>query len=154
MPLLIQKCTIADLEAHQNFVDLVEQYAQECAIDGMPHPSGKLELYKMLEQSGFQDAFQVTVDGLLIGFAVVLCVTSPHYGVQVATTETIFVTKAERGLAGGRLIQRCLGVVDERKAPGILISAPKDSDLAAVLENSEDFVETNRVFFWKAKVYA
>jgi hypothetical protein len=40
--------------------------------------------------------------------------------------------------------------VDEIGSPGLLLSSPVGGILADILENSSDYIETNRVFFRKS----
>lgn len=150
MSVEIKKCTIADLEAHPNFVELIAEYAAECSIDGLPEPRGKLDLYKSIERAGMMFPFEAKLDGILIGFMVVIVTVNPHYGIVLATTETLFVKRDRRYTgAGGRFIAEAKELAREHKSPGVFVIAPIDSTLEKVLRDRKDSVETNSVFFMK-----
>ena len=152
MSAITQKCTIADLEAEPNFVELVAEYAAECSIEGLPEPRGKLDLYKSIEGAGMMHAYAAHVDGVLVGFADVIATVNPHYGIVLATTETLFVTKDARSTgAGGQLIACAKQLAREVGSPGLFLVAPVGSVLAEVLVGRKDCIETNRVFFMGLK---
>lgn len=147
MVLTVKKASVDELYGEANFSLLVEEYAQECSIAGLPHPAGKFDLYKNLEKSGAMYAAGAYLDGTLIGFLVVLAPVNPHYGVVLAVAETLFVTVSRRPTGAGlRLIDLAKEFARAAGSPGLLISAPVDSPLISILPR-KDFVETNRVFF-------
>lgn len=143
----VRKCTISELENNPNFAGLVGEYAVESAISGLPHPSGKMVLYKVLETSGVLYASAAYFDARLIGFLVVLSSVNPHYGVCLSTTESLFVGREYRKTGAGlKLIRDAERVSREVGSPGLLISAPMGGDLAEVLPRI-GYEETNRTFF-------
>lgn len=149
--LTIVKTTVPILEAAPNFKALLEEYADECAIEGFPHPSARMEMYKLIEAGGSFHVYAAREDDELVGFITVLLITLLHYGVYAAIVESYFVTKDKRKTGAGTRLRR---VAEEyalnRGAPGILLSAPLGGVLAEVLPN-EGYTETNRVFFKRFK---
>ena len=147
MSAITKKCTIANLEAEPNFVDLVAEYAAECSIDGLPTPSGKLDLYKSIEGAGMMFAYSAHVESVLVGFAVVIVTVNPHYGITLATTETLFVKNEKRNTGAGLKLIKCAECCAvDHGSPGLFIIAPVGGILAEVLER-RDYQETNRVFY-------
>lgn len=145
--LTIDQCTIADLEDAPNIWALLDEYAAESSIKGLPSPNAKATVYKALESTGALTVFRAVEDGELIGFLLMLAPVIPHYGRVIATTESLFVTASRRKSGAGlRLIAAMREKARELGSPGILISAPLGGQLAEVLSRM-DFVETNRVFF-------
>lgn len=147
--LSIEKCSIAELEAAPNFTALLDEYAEESAIAGLPPPRRKMDQYKLIEGSGSFFPLGAYLCDLLIGFAAVLMPVIPHYGVAVAVTESIFVAMEHRKTGAGlRLIHEAERIASEGKSPGLLVTAGIHSPLVIVLPRI-GYVETNRVFFRK-----
>lgn len=147
--LTIKQCPVEELEAAANFPKLLDEYAIESAIDGLPGPSKKLDQYKLLQASGALFPLAAYLDDNLIGFAAVLMPVLPHYGVLIAVTESLFVGAEFRGTGAGlRLIREAERIALEGGSPGLLISAGVTSTLIEILPRI-GYVETNRVFFRK-----
>jgi len=146
--LTVEPATITDLWASPGWDGLLEQYAAESAIDGMPHPTTKMEIYAAMEKAGILFTFDARVDGRLVGFIMVLAVNLPHYcHVTSAVTESFFVAPEDRGTGAGlRLLKAGEDKAREVGAPGLLVSAPYGGALAEVLPR-RGYQETNRVFF-------
>lgn len=152
MYVAITQCSIAELENDPNLPALLDEYAAECSIEGLPHPSAKVELYKQLEATGWLAPFAAYADDKLIGFIFVLCSVIPHYGVHVATTESYFVARDKRRTGAGiMLLNMAERHAKDKGSPGLLVSAPSGGVLAEVLQSSHGYVETNRVFFRRFK---
>lgn len=148
MNLIITKSSISELEDAPNIYALLEEYAEESSIDGLPHPSAKVDIYKKLEENGLLGVFAAYHENSLIGFLIVLCSVLPHYGIHVATTESFFVMKDKRNTGAGlKLLRAAENHSREIGSPGILISAPFGGQLAEVLSRGDDYVLTNQVFF-------
>lgn len=148
MRAVIKPCSIAELESNPNLAGMLDEYAAECSIDGLPHPSGKVELYKQLEASGWLSALGAYYEDQLVGFIFVLCSVIPHYGVHVATVESYFVAKDKRRTGAGiMLLNAAEQLARDKGSPGILVTAPACGVLADVLQSIHGYVETNRVFF-------
>lgn len=147
MSLVVRKCTIADLEASPNIRELLDEYAAESSIDGLPHPSAKVEMYKNLESHGTLYTIGAFLDDMLIGYITILASVLPHYSALVAVTESFFVGKAHRKTGAGlKLLHAAEEYAKGAGSPGILISAPFGGNLAEVLPHV-GYTETNRVFF-------
>lgn len=136
-----------DIWSAPNCADLLAAYAEEYSLKGAPAPTPNIELYKVLESNKLLAAFGAYVDNLLIGFITVLLVKGTHYSVIIANTESYFVAKEYRLTgAGTKLRIEAERVAKEAGCPGILLQAPTDGKLAAVLEKS-DYEEAYRVFY-------
>jgi len=147
MTLDIRKCTIEDIENDHNIAQLLEEYAEESSIKGLPHPLAKAETYKLLEKTGAIQAIGAFVNESIIGFIIVLSSILSHYNTCVAVSESFFVSKEHRKTGAGlKLLHEAEKYSKKLGAFGILISAPIGGVLAEILPHV-GYVETNRVFF-------
>lgn len=145
--LLVKSCSVAELDAASNMLELLEEYAAEAAIGGLPHPSVKKEAYYYLESVGGIATFGAFLDDILIGFITVLAPEMPHYSAKVAVGESFFVAKAHRKTGAGlRLLHAAENYAKASGSLGLLVSAPFGGNLAEVLPHV-GYIETNRVFF-------
>lgn len=152
MSVVIKKCTVPDLIAESNFQEILDSYADELALEGLPHPKAKIEMYKQLEALGKLHPIAAYFDGILIGFVNVLMAENPHYGLCIAVTESFFVLKEYRKSGAGTLLRREAEIDAENSgSPGIFISAPTGGRLALLLGASKDYIDTNRTFFKRFK---
>jgi GNAT superfamily N-acetyltransferase len=130
-----------------NIKELLDEYAAESSIHGLPHPKAKVDLYKQLETVGILYAIGAFLEETLIGFILVVSPVIPHYSEKISTTESFFVAKEYRKTgAGTKLRLAAEKYAKEICALGLLISAPIGSVLAEVLPRA-GYKETNRVFF-------
>lgn len=144
---MIEKCTFAEIEADPNFPALLNEYAAESAIEGMPPPKIEPGTYHRLEAAGILHIFAAKASGRLVGFIFVLATVLPHYAKLIAVSESFFVAKAHRmSGAGLKLLKAAEDKARELGAAGPLVSAPSGGHLAEVLPRL-GYVETNRVFF-------
>lgn len=147
MSLIIKKSSFAEMEAAPNVKQLLDEYAQESAINGLPHPAAKVDMYKHMESVGAIHVIAAFQDELLIGFVTVLSPVLPHYGIKIAVAESFFVFKAHRKSGAGlKLLHAAEAHSKEVEAYGLLVSAPTGGNLAEVLPHV-GYEETNRVFF-------
>jgi GNAT superfamily N-acetyltransferase len=145
----IRKCTVAEIAGSEAFPSLWQEYADECAMAGLPPPSEKLASYYMIEGTGIMQPCGAYRDDELVGFVVVMVPVIPHYGVAVGITESLFVAKAHRKTGAGlALIRTAEQHVKDVGGPALLISAPFGGQLAEVLPRI-GYRETNRVFMKK-----
>ena len=144
----LRQITVEEAKSSAAFAHAVRLYAEECAISGLPAPRADFEVYKRLQDRGALKVIGALADGAIVGFLALLIAPLPHYSERVATTESFFVLKEYRrkGL-GFRLLSLAKQLAKDNGAKGLLVSAPKGSTLAKVLEHSHAFTETNRVFF-------
>lgn len=148
MTVEVTKCSIAELKACDAFPALFAEYAGECALMA---PDEKMKAYDHIEQSGYFQAFGAFEPRHgLVGFVAVMTPTIPHYGVCIATTESLFVGKAHRATGAGlKLLRAAERHAWAKGCPGIFVTAPHGGPLAEVLESKQGYVETNRVFLKK-----
>jgi GNAT superfamily N-acetyltransferase len=143
----VRHCTIKEIEQQPNFSELVEEYAAESSILGLPHPSAQLPMYHVMEDAGALYTFGAFLDQVMIGFVAVLSHVMPHYGATASTTESFFVAKAYRKTGAGTKLRQAAEVYAEnRGSSGLLISAPHGGQLAQVLPHV-GYRQTNDVFF-------
>lgn len=147
MPLSIKECTIAELLAAPNSAAILEAYAAECAIEGLPKPVAKLDMYKVLQESGGLRVIGAFIGDILAGYITILASIMPHYGIVIAVTESFFVAPAYRRTGAGlMLLNEAEAYAKSVGCPGLLVSAPFGGNLAEVLPH-RGYEETNRVFF-------
>lgn len=144
----ILRCTVANLEAEPNLNTLIEEYAIECANQGLPYPNYNVETYRQIESRGCLAAFGAYEGLTLVGFIVVLLPFIPHYSMAVATVETFFVGKASRASGAGILLRKAAeDYAKDMGSPGMYISTPSGSVLCDVMYQTKGYEESNRVFF-------
>lgn len=137
----------SELWAAENIDVLLDEYAEECAIVGMPKPEADRAMYEAMESSGAVLVIGAFSEDVLAGFVVLLVYRNPHYSQVIAVTESIFVASQYRKTgAGRRLISEAEAIAKERGAAGILVSAPADSRLAKVMPGI-GYNQTNVAFF-------
>jgi GNAT superfamily N-acetyltransferase len=143
----VQKVAIADILGAREFPALMEEYAAESAVEGMPPPQAKIENYGPMEYTGSLHSFAAARDGCLVGFITVLAPILPHYNVAFAVAESYFVTASHRkGGVGLRLLAAAEDQADELGSPGLFVCTPIAGRLFEILPR-RGYVETNRVFF-------
>lgn len=142
----IDRCAFAELEGESRFLPMAGEYADECALAGLPPIDAKFASYPMLDASGFFHVYRAKVDGELVGFVTLLMPVIPHYGVAVAVAESLFVSKPHRKTGAGlKLIRTAEKHAREAGSPALMLSAPTGGVLAELLPNM-GYRETNRVF--------
>lgn len=131
---MIQRSSIPELEAAATFVDLITEYAEESAIQGLPPPAARFETYRHLEAAKMLHVFSAIHEGNLIGFITVLKPILTHYALPPAMSESFFVAKAHRHtMAGLRLLVAAENSSVEMALAGLMVSAPYGSKLAELL---------------------
>lgn len=149
-PADIRPCTVADLEASPNCDELLGEYTAESAIAEMGSTVRRNTLapYRALEASGAFHALGAFDGNRIVGFITFILAPLPHFqGRLVASTESFFVTAAYRKAGLGLALLRAA----EERAEGVgatalLMSAPLGSRLAQILDASDRYRETSRVF--------
>jgi GNAT superfamily N-acetyltransferase len=142
----VRKSSFREIEADPNFPNLLDGYAAESAIAGLPPPKCKSEAYHRLEDLGLLHVLAARRDGLLIGFIFVVAAVLPHYSTLIAVSESFFVDKDHRKTGAGlRLLRQAEAKAREVGSPVLLVSAPFEGDLFRVLPHV-GYTEANRVF--------
>ncbi len=148
MSAIVRKCTVDEIEAASAFESLLASYAAESAIEGLPPPKAKMELYRRLESAGSIQSFGAFLEDDLIGLLLVLTTILPHYSDFVSVIESFFVSPLQRKTGAGlKLLREAELFAKGIGSKGLLISAPSGGSLADVLEKMDGYRETNRVFF-------
>lgn len=142
----VKPCSVVQIIQAPEFPELVEEYAAESAIAGMPTPAAKLERYRALDDAGLIHAFVAMKADRMVGFITMLAPPSLHFEVPLAVCESFFVASAHRkGGAGLRLLKEIEDRARTLRSPGLLVCAPVGGRLFEVLER-RGYRETNRVF--------
>lgn len=145
---MITLTTINALQHELKINELMEAYAAESSIAGMPRFNPQLDTYRQLEAAGVLFAFAAHEGADLVGFLCLLVTVNPHYGVKIATTESYFVACEHRKSGAGlRLLREAEKLAGQLGAAGMLVSAPSGGRLAEVLGAMPSYRETNRAFF-------
>lgn len=151
MTLIIRKCTISEIENAPNISELLEEYANESSIKGLPHPFAKADTYKHLENTNSIYVIGAFIENMLIGYIIMLSPILPHYSTRVAVVESFFVQEQYRKTGAGlKLLHMAENQAKDMSAYGILVSAPFNGSLTKVLPNV-GYQETNRIFFRNLK---
>lgn len=143
----IRPIVMKDIWDAPNSTSLLEEYAAESSIEGLPTPTAKKKLYDVLEKSGILHAFGAFIGAEMVGFITILNTPATHYDITLFTAESFFVAKDHRSTGAGlKLLNAAEKLANDNNACGLLVSAPSGGRLASVLEGRE-YKETNRVFF-------
>jgi GNAT superfamily N-acetyltransferase len=144
---VIKQVTCQELAGDQRFIELIEEYADESAIAGMPRPDYQFSIYRMMEMMGDFHLIAAYINEELVGFLTMSVTVLPHYGKRVATVESYFVTQSHRkGGPGLDLLRAAEWLAKANGAVGILVSAPQGGKLARVMPRAK-YKHTNEVFF-------
>jgi hypothetical protein len=144
---VIKQVNCEQLAKDPKFTELIEEYADESAIAGMPRPNYQFGLYRMMEMAGDFHLLAAYVDDVLVGFLTLVINTVPHYGKRVASTESYFVTQSHRkGGPGLDLLRAAEWLSKANGAVAIMVSAPTGGKLARVMPRAK-YKHTNEVFF-------
>jgi hypothetical protein len=144
---VIKQVTCEELASDPKFIELIEEYADESAIAGMPRPNYQFGLYRMMEMAGGFQLIAAYVEDVLVGFLTMSVTVLPHYGKSVATVESYFVTQSRRsGGPGLDLLFAAEWLAKALGAVGMLVSAPKGGKLSHVMPKVK-YKHTNEVFF-------
>jgi GNAT superfamily N-acetyltransferase len=145
---IIRPTTCSVLFQEPNIKVLLDEYAAECSITDLGSISPQCSTYDIMEATGGLQAFGVYDGVMLVGFAVVLIYTLPHYGKRVATTESIFLSKDHRhGDIGGRLLLFIESYAKSKGCIAFLYSAPAGSQFDHLLATNVDrYRNTSNVY--------
>lgn len=144
--LTIRPISVSDIRAASNLVELLAEYAQESAINGMPVPMPDWNLYQSLEDTGGLLIFGAYSDTQLVGFMGANLAYAAQYSATLANTMAFFVAASHRKFGTGkRLADRMTEEAFQRGASAVAIGAPSESRLAKAAEVL-GFKETNRLY--------
>lgn len=130
----IRPATVTEITSDKDFLALAKEYAEESRMEGWPTPEPDIETYKNNEASGMIAPIGVYSDDTLIGFALLMYFSNPHYGKMIGVTETLFVAKAYRKTGAGlRLISSIENIAKYIGCFALLISANAGSTLEKIL---------------------
>ncbi len=147
MSLLIRPSSVSEIFGSPNITELLDEYAEESAIAGLPHPKAKIDLYEHLEAVDSIYVIGAFFEDVLIGFIFVLSPILPHYSAKISVSESFFVAKEYRKTGAGlRLLRAGEDHAKKVNSLGLLVSTPIGSVLAEVMPQI-GYTETNRVFF-------
>ncbi len=143
----VRRVRFSEVAAQPDFDELLQEYANEAAIAGLPDPRCQVEMYDQMQDHGMIHILAAFDHGRLVGTLVIVAAVSPHYGVMLTTTESFFVRPDDRKSGAGiALLREAERLSVELKSEGLLISTPYGGKLAKVLPKA-GYIETNRVFF-------
>ena len=130
---MIDQVTVEQLYALPGFEDMIAEYAKH-AIKDMPKPLYQKEDYLPLEKAGVLTVWCAMYGGLVVGFATCLLSKIPHYGVNIAIAESVFVRKHVRRLGLGIRFLRTIELYAlNNDIPVVFASCPMGSDYEKVL---------------------
>lgn len=145
---MIRKMSVDDMQAEPNLAALLDAYADEACIEGMPRYNAQMDYYRNLESVDVLHVFGAFSADELVGFICLLVTMVPHYAAMIATTESFFVAPEHRHTGAGiKLLRAAEEHAATMGAAAMFVSAPKDGKLAAVMDVMPSYRETNRVFF-------
>lgn len=144
----ICRTTFDDACCNPEFQKLVDEYAEESSISGMPEKKVDETAYRSMEQIGMFYAYAAYDDEKLVGFISFLVTPIPHYSAKIGSTESFFVSSEYRKTGLGlKLLRKAEQLAEEVGAVGFFVSAPYGGRLAEVMPRVSGYRETNRVFF-------
>lgn len=147
MSITITRCPFAELEAAHNFQALMDEYAKDAALEGLPPPKANLELYRAMEAAGFTTTIVALVDNRVIGAAILNVVILPHYSVPIATIESLFVEKRSRNTGAGLfLLIEAESAAKGKGAKGLFVNAAIGSKLEAMMMAKKSYNPTHTAF--------
>jgi hypothetical protein len=124
---------------------LIAEYTAECSIPSIGPINPQPATYAAMERANLMQSFAAYDGTDLAGFANLLTPVLPHYGLQVGTTETLFMAK--QFCFGRELIQAIEDYAAEVGCVGILHSAPIGGRFERFLNASKHYQRTNSVFY-------
>ena len=126
----IRRVLYSEMNKMPGFLEMVERYADESAIPGMPRPNRQNQMYLQMEQAGLIHWAGAFVGVQLVGFVSLLVSVLPHYGATVGTTESFFVDPEYRKTGAGKMLLReAEKIAASLGAVALLVSAPSGGRL-------------------------
>ena len=142
----IKLVSVNDVQTADNIDLLLDEYAQESALDGMPSPVPDWRVYRIAEEAGCLFSFGAYADDKLVGFIGVQMTYAAQYSAHIGSTMAFFVDSNYRKFGTGKyLVDHASDELSKRGAAAIAIGAPSESRLAKAAQ-SLGFKETNRLY--------
>jgi GNAT superfamily N-acetyltransferase len=136
-----------ELEQNPDFKAVMAEYSDEAAMDELGPVNPQFDMYRAMENAGTAELIVAMLDGVLVGFAVVLVTVVPHYGKVIATMESLFSMQHVRRLGTGVMLMRASErFAHERGSAGLFVSARVGSSLETVA-SVMCYRKTNSVYF-------
>lgn len=145
--LTVRRCTVADLAQSPEFGALADEYAAESGRAITQGHNPQIEFYRQAEDAGSMLFAGAWLGTELVGILVLFLSKPPHFGVTIATTESMFVASHARNAGAGKALM-CVAekMAKEAGAVGLVVSAPVGGRLSRILPRS-GFRHTNELFF-------
>tara|TARA_R110000868_G_C10635668_1_gene743621 strand:+ start:181 stop:633 length:453 start_codon:yes stop_codon:yes gene_type:complete len=146
--MIVFQVPFAQLWGAPNIGEMLNEYAAESALDGMPKPIPHLDSYLLLVKANLLTTICAFQDEKIVGFLLLLVNTLPHYSVPIATIESFFVKKEHRATGAGLKLLSCAGDIAKGKgAAGMLISAAVNSDFDRLMSALMLYKKTHNTYF-------
>lgn len=143
---MIRAISFAEILPH---TDLLAEYDAECSIPAIGPINPQGQMYAQMEQSGLMVCFGAFEGDKMVGFASVLCSILPHYGVRMATMESLFVAHDYRRSGYGKqLMDTVKKFARLAECKGPFFSAKVGSQLERLLSMSKGYTKTHSIFLW------
>jgi hypothetical protein len=147
MSLRVRPASYSEILNAPNAEALLAEYAAECSIPGIGRINPQAEMYAAMEAAGFFRVMGAFDGDRLRGFAAVLTYLNPHYGLNLATVESLFLGAEYRNSRGGiELMGASEEHAEERNCETILYSAPTGSQFETLLSLRKNYHRTHSVF--------
>lgn len=134
MPMVVRRCTVAEVEQAGAIHDLLAQYGLESRSPEFGEVEPNFELYRAMEANG---ALHIVgaFDPDLVGLAALIVYGLPHYGGRaVCAMESFFVSPDARSSGAGlKLLRAAEEQARILGASALMVSAPVGSRLEQVL---------------------
>ena len=140
--------SIPELLAAPNLQEMMDAYAAEAALEGMPEPKANLDAYRAMDKWGLMHTLCAMVDGKIIGFILVLVNELPHYSALLASIESYFVLAQYRQSGAGIMLLKSAEThAFEKNAAGFMVSAACGGTLDKMMMRSMIYRKTHNVYF-------
>lgn len=140
--MVVRPCQFDDVDP-----GLLEAYADESGIEGMPRPKAQADIYRRLEMSGLLHIAGAYEGEQMIGLISMIVNVLPHYGIVAGVVESFFVAQDKRKTGAGlELLRWVRETARGIGAQAILVTAPSGGQLDRVLPLA-GYRETNKVYF-------
>lgn len=146
MTAIVREGTIAEIFDNSEFAHQADTYYAESGVEQYGRACPDRHAYEQLEEQGDIRTLVATVDGRIVGFAVILRSYHYHYSKPLAALETLWLDPDHRQSGIGlRLIYRAKEMAADMGYDLMTASAPAGSRLAYVYsrlgtKTDEDFI--------------